>query len=132
MSNIYRAELLEQELQELLRQSEGILGAVIVSVEGFVIASYPSEFTPNVRGTTQVPQVAAMAATMVALGEQTLGRLAQGKIERLMLEGEYGGILVYPVNVSAALATLVDKETKMGITFVAVAKAAKTLSTILG
>ncbi len=132
MSRFYRAELLERELQNLVESIAGIRGVVIVSIEGFVVASYPNEITPALNRRTQTPQVAAMAATMIALGEQTLARLTQGKVERLMLEGEDGAMIVYPINANAVITALVNKNAKMGLIFLAVAKKAEQLSKILG
>ena len=77
------------------------------------------------------PQVAAMSATLMALGEQTLSRLAQGKIARLLVEGEAGAIIVYPINKNAALAALVNKSAKMGLSLMAVSRAATIFADIL-
>ncbi len=133
MVGMYRVELLEDRLQSLVHSTPGMRAAVIVSMEGFVVASYskrnPDDTTPP---GTNSPQVAAMAATLFALGEQTLLRLAQGSIERLLIEGESGAMIVYPINRDAALATMLTKEAKMGVTLLAVARAARALDAILG
>lgn len=127
---MYRAEILENSLKELTEKTVGLQGAVIVSSEGFVVAAYPNELSSNPENTT-TPQVAAMAATLVALGEQALKRLARGEVERLMVEGHGGAIVVYPINASVALAALLDKNAKVGITLLAVARAAQNLSNVL-
>ena len=41
MSNIYRVDILEDRLKDLTNRIPGIQGAVIVSIEGFVVAAYP-------------------------------------------------------------------------------------------
>jgi len=56
-----------------------------------------------------------MAATLVALAERTLARLAQGDIERLLVDGQYGTMIVIPVSDSAAIAVLLEKGAKIGI-----------------
>ncbi len=130
MTTYYRADILENNLKELINQVPGLEGAVIVSSEGFVVAAYPNELSGG-RQETNTPQVAAMAATLVALGETTLARLSRGDIERLLIEGKEGAIVVYPINVNAALAALLAKDAKVGLTLLAVARAAENIGHIL-
>lgn len=120
MAVIYRTELLEGALKKLVEQLEHVHGAVIVSIEGFVVAAYTHHNTPNGNSeATNSPQVAAMAATLLALSERTLERLAQGKLSRLLLEGEHGAMLVVPASERAAVALMVDKNAKMGLSLYA-------------
>jgi predicted regulator of Ras-like GTPase activity (Roadblock/LC7/MglB family) len=72
-----------------------------------------------------------MAATLIALGEQALTRLAQGEIERLLVEGYSGAMIVYPINRSAALAAMVDKKAKLGLTLLTISQAASFFGGIL-
>lgn len=127
MASVYRVTLLEENLRQLVQTSPTILGAVMVSVEGFVVAAYtrPGDTATN------TPQIAAMSATLYTLGEQTLIRLAQGEIERLLVEGKSGAMMLYPVNKDAVLAVMVDKYTKMGVTLLAVSRTARELAKIL-
>lgn len=128
----YRIDILENKLRELTQTTKGMREAVIVSLEGFVVASHsPQEHQAMIGSGTSSPQVAAMAATMFALGEQTLLRLVQGDIERILLEGENGAMIVYPINHSAALATLIDKNAKVGLALLAVSRAADSINNIL-
>ena len=129
MLNVYREELLEERLKVLTESVPGIEGAVIVSTEGFVVAAHAPDSGTELMGNT--PQVAAMSATLMALGEQTLTRLAQGKISRLLVEGEDGAMIVYPINKNAALAAMVAKGAKMGLSLMAVARAADIFADIL-
>ncbi len=135
MAIVYRTELLEQELEVMCRQLNGVQGAVIVSIEGFVVASYtpPGEFAENGDddGATDSPQVAAMAAILIALGERTLGRLAQGELSRLLLEGASGALLVVPASKRAAVALMVNHDAKMGLSFYALRHVAREVGAIL-
>jgi uncharacterized protein len=134
MARVYRVDILEEKLKQLAATVPGIQGTVIVSVEGFVVAAYPPADTSSMGNNyhpTSTPQVAAMAATLIALGEQTLTRLAQGAIERLMIEGTEGAMIVYPINQNAALAAMVSKEAKIGLTLMAVARSAAFFADIL-
>ena len=135
MAVVYRTELLEFVLEDLCKQLNSVQGAVIVSIEGFVVASYtpPSEFErdSDEEGTTDSPQVAAMAATLIALGERTLARLAQGELSRLLLEGASGAMLVVPASKRAAVALMVNNDAKMGLSFYALRRAAEEVGGIL-
>lgn len=131
MPQIYRTDLLEAVLQELCDKLEGIQGAVIVSIEGFVVAAYSPKSDNMEEGPTSSPQVAAMAATLIALGERTLSRLAQGEMIRLLIEGNDGGMLVVPANRRASVAVMVNRQAKMGLVLYGLQQTAKEISNIL-
>jgi len=132
MAQIYKTDLLEAALEELCSKLEGVQGAVIVSVEGFVVAAYdPQEDEMIEEGPTSSPQVAAMAATLIALGERTLARLAQGEMIRLLIEGNDGGMVVVPANPRASVAVMVEREAKMGLVLYALQQSARSISDIL-
>ena len=132
MAQIYKTDLLEIALKEMCSKLEGIQGAVIVSIEGFVVAAYtPHENEMDEEGPTSSPQVAAMAATLIALGERTLSRLAQGEMLRLLIEGNDGGMLVVPANRRASVAVMVGREAKMGLVLYALQQSANKISDIL-
>ena len=132
MAQVYRTDLLENALEEMCSKLQGVQGAVIVSIEGFVVAAYtPRESDLDEEGPTSSPQVAAMAATLIALGERTLSRLAQGDMLRLLIEGDDGGMLVVPANKRASVAVMVGREAKMGLTLYALQQSARAISDIL-
>jgi hypothetical protein len=132
MVQVYKTDLLEEALKELCSKLEGVQGAVIVSIEGFVVAAYtPHESEIDEEGPTSSPQVAAMAATLIALGERTLSRLAQGEMIRLLVEGNDGGMLVVPANRRASVAVMVGREAKMGLVLYALQQSAGKISSIL-
>ena len=132
MAQVYKTDLLEEALKELCYKLEGVQGAVIVSIEGFVVAAYTAqESDMDEEGPTSSPQVAAMAATLIALGERTLTRLAQGEMLRLLIEGNDGGMLVVPANSRASVAVMVGREAKMGLVLYALQQSAARISDIL-
>ena len=132
MAQVYKTDLLEDALKELCSKLEGVQGAVIVSIEGFVVAAYsPLEANMDEDSPTNSPQVAAMAATLIALGERTLSRLAQGEMIRLLIEGNDGGMLVVPANRRSSVAVMVGREAKMGLGLYALQQSAKKISGIL-
>jgi predicted regulator of Ras-like GTPase activity (Roadblock/LC7/MglB family) len=128
----YRSETLERTLRTLHMAVPGILASVIVNIDGLLVSAYPPGNDDNLtENPTSSPQVAAMAATLIGLAERTLGRLAQGDLERLLMEGEDGVMVVYPAG-RAALAVLVEKDVKMGNVLYAAARARDDVIKILG
>lgn len=132
MSQQYRSDALEEKLKMLHTFVEGVKATVIVNVDGLLVAAYPpgDEENPH-ENPTSSPQVAAMSATLIGLAERTLKRLAQGELERLLMEGESGVMVVYPAG-RASLAVLVDKDARIARVLVAAKKAASEIEDILG
>jgi uncharacterized protein len=134
MPQVYRVDLLQRALASLCKSLQSARAAVIVSVEGFVIASYPPGDESLVEDdAASSSHVAAMASIMVSLAERTLStlRLSDGEIERLLVEGKRGSLIVLPVSSEAAIAVLLEKDTKMGVALRAVPRAAQQMRDIL-
>jgi predicted regulator of Ras-like GTPase activity (Roadblock/LC7/MglB family) len=132
MAQVYRTDLLQNALRNLCDSLQGVRAAVIVSVEGFVVASHPpgdESFTDG--DSANSSQMAAMAATLVALAERTMARLAQGEIERMLVEGRDGVMIVVPATDSAAIAVLLEKGSRLGIALYAGQFAAQRIRHIL-
>ena len=72
-----------------------------------------------------------MSATLIGLAERTLGRLQQGELERLLMEGEDGVMVVYPAG-RASLAVLCEKDARLAYILGATKKAASEVAAILG
>lgn len=132
MATRYRVELLQDVLSNLCQRVEGIDQAVVVSLDGFVVASHPAASEEELASPLNSPQVAATAANAIALGEGTLGRLEYGDFERLIIEGQSGAMIIYPIETTdAALVTIVKKDTKMGLASLAMRQSVAELATIL-
>lgn len=132
MTQQFRSDALEDELKKLHTIVTGVKATVIVNIDGLLVAAYPTgdEENPH-ENPTSSPQVAAMSATLIGLAEKTLGRLAQGDLERLLMEGEDGTMVVYPAG-RASVAVLVDKAANMGHVLYATRQAASEVQKILG
>jgi predicted regulator of Ras-like GTPase activity (Roadblock/LC7/MglB family) len=132
MAQQFRSEALESELKKLHDIVEGVKSTVIVNIDGLLVAAYPAQDDENPHhNPTSSPQVAAMSATLIGLAEKTLGRLAQGDLERLLMQGEEGTMVVYPAG-RAAVAVLVDKDAHMARVLYATQQAAEEITRILG
>ena len=132
MAQQYRSEALEDKLKALHTDVDGVKATVIVNIDGLLVASYPAgdEENPH-ENPTSSPQVAAMSATLIGLAERTLKRLEQGGLERLLMEGEEGVMVVYPAG-RASLAVLVEKDARIARVLFATQKAAAEIISILG
>jgi predicted regulator of Ras-like GTPase activity (Roadblock/LC7/MglB family) len=125
----FKQEVIDDALRKLHAAVQGVKASVVVNRDGLLVASHPPGNEDDANPTNS-PQVAAMAATMIGLAERTLGRLAQGDMERLLIEGEHGVMVVYPAG-RATLAVLLDKDQKIGPVLYAASKIAKEIAEIL-
>lgn len=132
MTQETRQERLERTLKQLFGSVPGIKATVIVNIDGLLVAAFPpgDEENPH-ENPTSSPQVAAMSATLIGLAERTLGRLAQGELQRLLMEGEEGVMVVYPAG-RASLAVLAEKDSRIAYILPATRQAAAEVAQILG
>lgn len=134
MPREYREQRLVRVLQEQLQENiPGMQAAVIVTNEGLVVASYPSTAQPS------VPQgeagsshwVAALAAEIIAQSRRAFGHLSQGAVNRILIDGEAGSMIVVPAGQDAALAVMVDTDTKLGLAMFQIARVAGQIGELL-
>ncbi|NPV67630.1 MAG: hypothetical protein HPY64_10835 [Anaerolineae bacterium] len=132
MAQEYRSEKLEHVLRKIhLVLRGGVKASVIVDVSGLLMASFPPGLADAADAPTSSPQVAAMAATLIGLAETTLERLAQGRLDRILMEGQNGLMLVYPAGRVAAIAILLEKDARLDHAFFAASKAAREVLEVL-
>jgi len=90
-------------------ETPGLMGAVLVSSSGLTIVST----LPN---TIEADVVAAMTASLLALGDRTAQELWQGKSDQVMIKGEKGTFtLVEKVNSQVAIVILASVQAKLGL-----------------
>jgi predicted regulator of Ras-like GTPase activity (Roadblock/LC7/MglB family) len=132
MAQEFRDQKLESTLKQLHVAVEGVKASVIVNIDGLLVSAFPpgDEENPH-ENPTSSPQVAAMSATLIGLADRTLRRLAQGELERLLIEAEQGTMVVYPAGARASLAVLVQKDARLAHVLFAVKKAAGDVAEIL-
>lgn len=131
MSASDRSDLLQASLRRLCLVMEQVKSCVIVDSDGLLIAACPNN------NDVHLPEVAidsselgALAARLASIGQRTMDRLAQGKPGRLVLEGEAGTLLAFPVG-SVALVVLVQAEANLAQALFASQKAAVEIETVL-
>ncbi len=113
---------LTSRLTDILRtfqaSTPGALGAGVISVDGFAIAS---ELPQSV----EERRVAAMAAAMLALGEQTTSEFEHGHLERVFVEGATGYTIIISAGPEAVLSAVARKDAKLGLVFLQMERAAQ-------
>ncbi len=113
---------LQSKLTELLRafqaSAPGVVGSGIISADGFTIASELPE-------SVQERRVAAMAAAMLALGQQTTSEFDQGDLERVFIEGKDGYTIIMSAGADAVLSAVARKDAKLGLVFLQMERAAE-------
>ncbi len=116
------AQDLTSRLSELLRSLQsstpGVLGAGIISADGFAIAS---ELPQSV----EERRVAGMAAAMLALGEQTTSEFEHGSLERVFVEGKEGHTIIMSAGPEAVLSVVARKDAKLGLVFLQMERTAQ-------
>lgn len=129
----YRANLLQDEISALFHRVDGLERVVVVSLDGFVVASHPpvpdeeEDDTP-----TNGRQIAATAASAISMARTALGRLDRGNWQRLIIDGESGTMILHPIGrTDAALAAVANKRAKIGLTSSAMGRSVSRLAAVL-
>ncbi len=120
---------LQNKLTDLLRNFQagapGVLGSSIISPDGFTIAS-------ELPASGQERRVAAMAAAMLALGEQTTNEFEHGALDRVFIEGKDGYTVVMSAGSEAVLSAVLRKDAKLGLVFLQMERAAENIRGAMG
>ena len=72
-----------------------------------------------------------MSAAILSVGENASVELQRGYLQRILLEGELGTIIISKAGPHAILISLVEKDSKLGIIFMLIDKAIKKIVEIL-
>jgi len=115
---------LEELLMELTRSVKGILAAVIVDSQGLPISSIMPQGIEE-------ELIAAMTATILSVSQNALKELGQGTIEKIMVEGDNGSLILRNAGENAILAVLVDNKSNIGLIFYALKKFSKRIESVL-
>ena len=122
------AEEIDQRLTETLRglrqASPYVVGAAVVTADGFVVASdLPDEQFEK--------KVTVMAMAMLTMGQEATDELGSRDVERVLIESRDNYMVMVNAGPSAVLAAVSSKEAVLGLLFVAVRQAAARVSGLL-
>ena len=100
-----RSARLHRSLEDLVKQSPHIRGAVLVSNEGFLVASTIDD------GETVGP----IASNLYDLADKAVQRVSQGTVQRVIVDATEGTIAAVPAGPHAVLVTVVNRQAKLGV-----------------
>ena len=123
MSNT-RTQQMVNRLRELQASSPDIEASAVVSVDGLSIASaLPRDVEED--------RVSAMSAAMLSLGERIASELGRGALEQVYIKGEKGFVILISVGREAVLTALAGEQSKLGLVFLDMRRAAEDLSKLI-
>jgi predicted regulator of Ras-like GTPase activity (Roadblock/LC7/MglB family) len=110
-------------LRNFKASTPGVLGCTICDTDGYTIAS-------EIASSFKDDRVAALAAALHWVGQQTAQALVQGPLVRVFVEGEYGDVIVTNAGPETLLSAIVEKDAKFGLVCFQMQRAAKQLAEI--
>jgi predicted regulator of Ras-like GTPase activity (Roadblock/LC7/MglB family) len=116
-----RTEKMQDILRGLRGASPDIIGAAVVSIDGFIVASVlPSEVDEEL--------VSGMAAAMLGVGERISSELMASVMEQVYVRSEKGYVVLNAVGADSVLVVLTSKDAKLGLVFIEVKRRCAELS----
>ena len=116
-----RTDMFQQVLEELKGSSADVEASALISTDGLMIASS----LPN--GMDE-DRVGAMSAALLSLGDRAARELARGTLERVLLQGERGYVIMSSAGSEAVLTVLARHTAKLGLLFLDIKRAAEALA----
>jgi predicted regulator of Ras-like GTPase activity (Roadblock/LC7/MglB family) len=112
-------------LRQMQAASPDIEASAVVSVDGLIIASaLPSDVEED--------RVSAMSAAMLSLGERISAELGRGSLEQVYIKGSEGFVILTSIGSEAVLTALARKNSKIGLIFLEMQRAADDLEKVVG
>ncbi|MCD9006576.1 roadblock/LC7 domain-containing protein [Luteimonas sp. XNQY3] len=119
-----RTDQFQQILTDLKASTSDIEASALISVDGLMIASEMPQGMDEDR-------VGAMSAALLALGERSARELARGALERVLVQGEAGYVIMTSAGEEAVLTVLARSNARLGLVFLDIKRAAQALARIL-
>lgn len=119
-----RTDMLQQVLEELKGSSADVEASALISTDGLMIASALPQGMDEDR-------VGAMSAALLSLGDRATRELARGTLERVLLQGDRGYVIMSSSGTEAVLTVLAKQNAKLGLVFLDIKRAAEALSKLI-
>lgn len=119
-----RTDQFQQMLNALNGSTADIEASALISVDGLMMASAMPQGMDEDR-------IGAMSAALLSLGERTAHELARGALERVLVQGEDGYVIMTSAGPEAVLTVLAKSNAKLGLVFLDIKRAARALSQII-
>jgi predicted regulator of Ras-like GTPase activity (Roadblock/LC7/MglB family) len=105
-----RTERINEALRALRMMSADIIGAAVVTMDGFIVSSVlPAEVDEELIG--------GMAASLLGVGERISDDLMRSEMEQVYVRSPKGYVIVNALSEDSALLLLVTREAKLGLIF---------------
>ena len=120
-----RTEQMVSRLRQMHADCPDIEASAIVSVDGLIIASaLPNEVEED--------RVSAMSAAMLSLGDRISAELGRGSLEQVYIRGAEGFVILSSIGSEAVLTALARQNSKLGLIFLEMRRAASDLEQVVG
>lgn len=125
MMSATRTEQMVSRLRQMQAASPDIESSAVVSADGLIIASaLPNEVEED--------RVSAMSAAMLSLGERISAELGRGSLEQVFIKGGEGYVILTAIGNDAVLTSLARQNSKLGLIFLEMQRAANDLEKVMG
>ena len=119
-----RTDSFQQVLEDLNSGSTDVEASALISNDGLVIASaLPSNVDED--------RVGAMSAALLSLGDRAGRELARGSMDRIMIQGEQGYVIMTSAGEEAVLTIMAKPNAKLRLIFLDIKRAAGALANLL-
>ena len=118
-----KQEQLQHVLDELQEEVSDVQGAMLASRDGLPIVS---TMDPN-----DASRVAAMAATVLALGARVVETTGLGTFDEAVIQSDNGTFVVYDAGDVAALAVMAQARANLGLVHIEARRAAEVLAHLM-
>lgn len=118
------SQRLKEALDELVSRNDSIISALVVSDDGLNVASG----IPN----PEDDDIALVASDLMDMARQFSTRLEQGRLNRVLLEGEQRTTVVLAAGKRTVLVVSVPADEKLGLVTLAMRRAANQITEIFG
>ena len=119
-----RTEMFQRALDELNGSTADIEASALISTDGLMIASaLPAGMDED--------RIGAMSAALLSLGDRAARELARGGLERVLIQGQKGYVIMSSAGGEAVLTVLAKPNAKLGLIFLDIRRAAETLAELI-
>ncbi|SHE56652.1 hypothetical protein SAMN02745117_00493 [Lampropedia hyalina DSM 16112] len=119
-----RTETFQKVLEDLNGSTADIEASALISVDGLMIASaLPKNMDED--------RIGAMSAALLSLGERATRELGRGSLERVLVQGKDGYIIMTAAGTEAVLTVTAKTNAKLGLLFLDIKRAAQSLSKLV-
>lgn len=119
-----RTDMLQQILQQLNGATADIEASALISTDGLMMASALPQGMDEDR-------VGAMSAALLSLGDRAARELVRGGLQRVLLQGERGYVIMSACGSEAVLTVLAKQNAKLGLIFLDMKRAAESLGKLV-